>query len=90
MYKTIAMVCALLILTIIGEVFLKRILQIIAKPIATYIFIPVILLGAIGGCAALYRYGHLVLCRNTFEAERWILDIPFRKGMPIPNLCYSL
>lgn len=90
MYKTIAMVCALLVLTIIGEIFRKRIAQIIAKPIATYIIIPVILLGAIGGCAALYRYSHLVLCRNTFEAERWILDIPFRKGMPIPNLCYSL
>ena len=90
MYKTITMVCALLVLTIIGEIFRKRIAQIIAKPIATYIIIPVILLGAIGGCAALYRYGHLVLCRNTFEAERWILDIPFRKGMPIPNLCYSL
>ena len=90
MYKTIAMVCALLVLTVIGEVFRKRIAQIIAKPIATYIIIPVILLGAIGGCAALYRYSHLVLCRNTFEAERWILDIPFRKGMPIPNLCYSL
>ena len=73
MYKTIAMVCALLVLTIIGEVFRKRIAQIIAKPIATYIFIPVILLGAIGGCAALYRYGRLILCRNTFEAERWIL-----------------
>lgn len=90
MYKTIVMVCALLVLTIIGEVFRKRIAQIIAKPIATYIIIPVILLGAIGGCAAFYRYGRLILCRNTFEAERWILDIPFRKGMPIPNLCYSL
>ena len=66
MYKTIAMVCALLVLTIIGEIFRKRIAQIIAKPIATYIIIPVILLGAIGGCAALYRYSHLVLCRNFF------------------------
>ena len=90
MYKTIAMVCALLILTIIGEVFRKRIAKFATKPITTYILIPIILLGAIGGCAAFYRYGHLALCRNTFEAERWILDIPFRKGMPIPNLCYSL
>jgi len=90
MYKTIAMVCVLLILTIIGEVFRKRIAKIATKTITTYIIIPIILLGAIGGCAALYRYGHLALCRNTFEAERWILDIPFRKGMPIPNLCYSL
>ena len=90
MYKTIAMVCALLILTIFGEVFRKRIAQIITKPITTYILIPIILLGAIGGSAALYRYGHLALCRNIFETERWILDIPFRKGMPIPNLCYSL
>ena len=90
MYKTIAMVCALLALTILGEVFRKRIAKIATKPITTYILIPIILLGAIGGCAAFYRYGHLALCRNTFEAERWILDIPFRKGMPIPNLCYSL
>lgn len=90
MYKTIAMVCALLFLTIVGEIFRKRIAKIANKPIATYILIPVLLIGAVGGSVALFRYGRLALCRNTFEAERWLMDIPFRKGMPMPNLCYSL
>ena len=90
MYKTIAMVCGLLVLTIVGEIFRKQLTKIATKAIVTYILLPVLLLGAIGGCAALYRYGRLAMCRTTFEAERWLMDIPFRKGMPIPNLSYSL
>ena len=34
--------------------------------------------------------GAFVIVVNTYEAERWLMKIPFRKGMPMPNFCYSI
>ena len=90
MYKTITVVTVFLLLTIVGELFRKKLYQISAKPIISWILIPVLLLGAVGGTFACVRYGRLAMYKDAFEAERWLLNIPFRKGMPIPNLCYSL
>ena len=90
MYKTIAVVTVFLLITVFGEIFRSRIARKLSKPIIRWILLPILLLGTVGGAAAVVRYCRLALCNNTFEAERWLMDIPFRKGMAVPNLCYSL
>ncbi len=90
MYKTIFVVSAMLLISIAGEFFRKKIAKIASAAIFVWPLYIILLIGITGGATAIIRYTKLALCNNTFEAERWIMDIPFRKGMPIPNLCYSL
>ena len=91
MYKTIFVVSALLLLTCIGEAQRERLARLSAKTPIWQILTLVLLIGGLGGGGcAVWRYARLGLCQTTFEAERWLMEIPFRKGMPIPNLCYSL
>ena len=90
MYKSIAMVTILLVLVVVGEVFRKRIAKFVEKPIGIWILTPVLLLGIIGGASAFVRYAKLTLCKDAYEAGNWLMEIPFRKCMPMPNLCYSL
>lgn len=90
MYKTIAIVSFMLLLTVIGELYREKITRLIRRPITVWLLIPILLLGAVGGAGAIGRYVRLAMCKNTFEAERWLMEIPYRKGMPMPNLCYSV
>ena len=90
MYKSIAMVTILLILVIVGEIFRKKIAKLVEKPIGIWILTPVLLLGIIGGASTFVRYAKLTLCKDAYEAGNWLMEIPFRKCMPMPNLCYSL
>ena len=90
MYKSIAMVTILLILVVVGEIFRKKIAKLVEKPIGIWILTPVLLLGIIGGASAFVRYAKLTLCKDAYEAGNWLMEIPFRKCMPMPNLCYSL
>ncbi len=90
MYKTIFMVSVFLLTAIVGECFLKKIAKQASRTIAVWVLTGILLIGVVGGASAFVRYGKLAMCNTTFEAERWLMEIPFRKGMPIPNLCYSL
>lgn len=90
MFKTIGAFVIVLTLIILGEYYKKRIQQKINKPAFLYLLAIILLLGVIGGASAIGRYARLTRCKNTYEAERWLMEIPFRKGMPMPNFCYSI
>ena len=91
MYKTIGALVVLTALILIGEHFRERINQIVSRrPLFSWCAAIMLLVGIVGGSSAFVRYWGLIRCHNTFETERWIMKIPFRKGMPMPNLCYSL
>lgn len=90
MYKTIFVLVALLVMTIIGEAFRKRIAQWLERPICKWALTIILLFGIISGASAISRYYNLLRCKDSYQAERWLMDIPFRKRMPLPNLSYSL
>ena len=90
MFKTIGAFVIVITFIILGERFKKRIQQKVDIPAFRYLLTIVVLFGFVNGISALGRYASLTKCRDTFEAERWLMDIPFRKGMPMPNFCYSI
>ena len=90
MYKTIGAFVIVVIFIILGERLKKRIRQKVNKPAYQILLTIIVLFGIIGGASALGRYASLTRCRDTYEAERWLMKIPFRKGMPMPNFCYSI
>ena len=90
MYKTIGAFVIVVIFIILGERLKKRIQQMVNKPAYQILLTIIVLFGIIGGASALGRYASLTRCRDTYEAERWLMKIPFRKGMPMPNFCYSI
>ena len=90
MYKTLVVFGVLLIMTIVGELYRKKISQWLDKSIAHWILTIIILFGIIGGSSAFIRYMQLLRCKDAYQAERWLMNIPFRKRMPTTNLAYSL
>ena len=90
MYKTIGAFVIVVTFIILGERLKKRIQQMVNKPAYQILLTIILLFGIIGGASALGRYASLTRCRDTYEAERWLMKIPFRKGMPMPNFCYSI
>lgn len=90
MFKTIGACVIVMVLIILGEYYKKRIQQMVNKPVYQYLLSIIVLFGFINGASAISRYASLTRCKDTFEAERWLMKIPFRKGMPMPNFCYSI
>ena len=90
MYKTVFVVSGILLMTCIGEMIREKIGRLIAKTPFSQVLLTLLIIGAIGGIHPVSRYTRLALCSNTFEAERWLMETPYRKGMPLPNLFYSL
>ena len=90
MYKTIGAFVIVVTFIILGERLKKRIRQMVNKPAFLVLLTIIVLFGVIGGASALGRYTSLTMCKDTYEAERWLMKIAFRKGMPMPNFCYSI
>lgn len=90
MLKTVGAFVIVLTMIIIGERFKKVISKRLDLPVVRCLLTVFLLTGVICGATAIGRYAGLIRCRNTYEAERWLMNIPFRYGMPMPNLCYSL
>ena len=90
MYKTLVVLGILLIMTVVGELYRKKISQWLDRAVARWTLAIIILFGIIGGSSAFVRYAQLLRCKDAYRAEQWLMDIPFRKRMPITNLSYSL
>lgn len=90
MYKTVAVLAVLLILIIVGERLRSWISVVMDKTAGRLAIATILLFGVIVGASAVPRYWRLLGCADSYQAERWLMDIPFRKRMPIPNLSYSL
>ncbi len=87
--KTVIIIGFLLILTIVGEHYNKRIMQIASKPIAMCIISVILLASCIGGVGTVKRYWALAQAERAYDAEVWIRTKPYYHIMPMPNLLYS-
>lgn len=90
MLKTIFIIAILIVLSIIGEFYNKKISKILSRPICTWGLAIILLFGAINGIGVIQRYWVLARCKTAYEAEVWKSDATFSRQMPIPNFCYSL
>jgi heptose-I-phosphate ethanolaminephosphotransferase len=87
--KTVIIVGFLLIMTIIGEYYNKRISQFASKPVAMCVIAVILLIGCIGGVFATKRYWDLARSKRAYDAEVWIRNKLYYHIMPFPNLLYS-
>jgi len=90
MFKSFVIVGFLLVLTIVGEIYNKRISRIASKPACIWGLSAVLLLGAIGSVGVIKRYWNLSRSKTAYDAECWKSSHLFYKVMPIPNFCYSV
>ena len=90
MLKSILILSCLIILTIVGERYHKKISSRCSNTICSWVFAVLVLYGFIGCCGVVSRYWSLGKCKIAYEAEVWKSNNTFYKQMPIPNLCYSL
>lgn len=90
MLKTILILAALIVLSIVGELFRKRISKMLSRPACTWILAIILLFGAISGIGVIQRYWALSRCKIAYDAEVWKSNATYARQMPIPNLCYSL
>ncbi len=90
MFKSVAIVGFLLILTIIGERFNNRIKAFATRPFFIWLISVVLLFGIIGGIGAVKRYWDLIQCKKAYDAECWKSSYLFYKVMPVSNFCYSM
>lgn len=90
MRKTIGAFIIVLTMIIVGERYKKTIGRKLSQPVIKSLLAVFVLIGVISGASAVGRYVGLMGCKNTYEAERWLMNVPFRYGMPMPNLTYSL
>ena len=87
--KTVIIVGFLLVLTILGEHYNKRITKFASKPVSVCIIAIILLIGCIGGVGVTKRYWELARSERAYDAEVWIRNKPYYEIMPIPNLLYS-
>lgn len=90
MFKSVAIVGFLLIMTIVGERLNKRIKAFVSKPIFIWLISAMLLFGIVGGIGVVSRYWNLFHSKNAYDAECWKSSHLFYKVMPVPNFCYSL
>ena len=90
MFKSFVIVGFLLVLTIVGEIYNKRISRIASKPACMWGLSAVLLLGAIGSVGVIKRYWNLSQSKTAYDAECWKSSHLFYKVMPVPNFCYSV
>lgn len=90
MFKTIGAFFILMTMIVLGERYKDKIYRITNRNIIIGLLACLVAFGLIGGISCVGRYASLLGCHNTYEAELWLSKIRFCKGMPIPNLCYSV
>ena len=90
MFKSFVIVGFLLVLTIVGEIYNKRISRIASKPACMWTLSALLLLGAIGSVGVIKRYWNLSQSKTAYDAECWKSSHLFYKVMPVPNFCYSV
>ncbi len=90
MFKTLFVLIALLISIIVGEYYNKRISQLFSKPIFIYLIAIILLFGGFGLVSTAKRYFSFIQCKKAYDVETWRVNYLFYKGMPIPNLLYSV
>ena len=71
MFKSMAIIGILLVLTIIGEFYSKHISKLASKPICTWGLAAVLLLGALGSVGVVKRYWNLSQSKTAYDAECW-------------------